>query len=474
LAKTTQKAIGTLVPMSAIFSSKTPQNDTGTFAAGLIFLDWLKETQQSVWQMLPLHETQLEKNSTTIHIPSPYKSYGIGLHPQYLPTTYAQKSPTSEQKELFIKQNQDWIADYALFCSLRDYFGIDDWRVWDKDVRLRNKEALIFWEEKLIDKIDFYITQQWQLDQSYAQVRSKAKALGITLVGDLSFYISVKSPLVWVYQDCFQIEKDGSTPLVSGIPDINKTYFGRQIWGHPLYKWESLAHKEKLITLWKTRIRYQARLFDHIRLDHANGLFHYGIIHVEDAKKDCYKKGPGIDVFNELIHYCHSQNLGVFVEDSGEMSQALLESLHVRHIPGIKVFSFSFAEKSREIDKQFAQIANYSTQTIAYTSTHDSKTLLGFLESLDTKQKEILAQAGDVDYSSDNKKFATILRTAILQSSAKMVIISIQDWLLTTDRINIPGTELQINDPNWHFQVKIPIENLPTNVIPSNIILSRV
>ena len=93
--------------MSAIFSSKTPQNDTGTFAAGLIFLDWLKETQQSVWQMLPLHETQLEKNSTTIHIPSPYKSYGIGLHPQYLPTTYAQKSPTSEQKELFIKQNQE-------------------------------------------------------------------------------------------------------------------------------------------------------------------------------------------------------------------------------------------------------------------------------------------------------------------------------------------------------------------------------
>lgn len=70
--------------MSALYSSKNFENNKGKFDSGIIFLDWLKKTDQSVWQMLPLHETQLEKNSIDRHIPSPYKSYGIGLNPQYL------------------------------------------------------------------------------------------------------------------------------------------------------------------------------------------------------------------------------------------------------------------------------------------------------------------------------------------------------------------------------------------------------
>ncbi|MGH7203765.1 MAG: 4-alpha-glucanotransferase, partial [Candidatus Levyibacteriota bacterium] len=249
--------------MSALFSSKNSENDKGTFAAGLIFLDWLKKTHQSSWQMLPLHETQLEDDSTTKHIPSPYKSYGIGLHTQYLSTVHAQKYPTHKEKELFLKQNKDWLVDYALFCALRDYFQTDDWRKWDNELRHRDESAITYWKEKLADKIDFYIMQQWQLDQSYAALHSKAKALGIILIGDLPFYISVQSPLVWMYQDVFQIKDDGTIPMVSGIPDVNGTYFGRQIWGHPLYNWESPANRERLIMLWKTRIRYQARLFDY-------------------------------------------------------------------------------------------------------------------------------------------------------------------------------------------------------------------
>ncbi len=459
-----QKTIGTFVPISALFSSKIHKKDTGSFAAGVIFLDWLKKTNQSAWQVLPLHETQLEKGSTTRHIPSPYKSYGIGLNPQYLSSDFAQKYPTAQEKSVFLKENNDWIEDYSLFCSLRDYFKTDDWRKWEEELRLRNINALISWKEKLADKIDFYVTQQWQLNQSYAQLRSKAKELGITLIGDLPFYVSIQSPLVWAYQEIFNIEKDGSMLTVSGIPDVNQTYFGRQIWGHPLYNWNSLDHKKRIIALWKTRIRYQSRFFDYIRFDHANGFFEYGVININDPKKDTYEKGPGTELFEDLIEYSHNQGLTAFVEDSGENLILLSQSMHKKNISGVKVFLFSFGENIAMINNQFAKIFNYSTQTVAYTSTHDTRTLLGFLEFLNVKDKKRLATTANIPYFQDNKEFARAIRSAILQSPARVVIIPIQDWLFTSERINIPGTEREINDPNWHFHLKIPIEDLPISL----------
>jgi 4-alpha-glucanotransferase len=456
-----KKLIGTLIPMSALYSSKNFEKDKGTFDAGIIFLDWLKKTNQSAWQMLPLHETQLEENSLDRHIPSPYKSYGIGLHPQYLSTAYTKILPTFKEKALFWEDNKDWIADYVLFCALRDYFHTDDWRKWDKEIRFRNEEALTYWKKKLSDKTDFYLIQQWQLDHSYTVLHTKAKALGITLIGDLPFYISVKSPLVWIFQDVFRIEKDGSMPTVSGIPDINDTYFGRQIWGHPLYNWDSHINNERIILLWKIRIRYLSKLFDYVRFDHANGFFEYGSINIGDAGKDIYEKGPGTHIFENLIDYSHKQSLDVFVEDSGEHIKQLNRSIQRKNISGVKVYLFSFGENPDTINDQYAQISNYSHQTVAYTSTHDTRTLLGFLDFLDAEHKIELAHVSNVPYFSDNKKLAVALRTAILQSPAQIVIIPMQDWLLTTERINIPGTELSVNDPNWHFRLKAPIETLP-------------
>lgn len=455
------KLIGTFVPVSALTRIKNSEKDNGTFEAGIIFLDWLKKTNQSAWQMLPVHETQLEENSTVKHIPSPYKSYGIGLNPQYLSTSYLKKSPTVKEKNLFLEQNNDWLLDYALFCALRDYFHTDDWRKWENEIRFRDKKALTYWNEKLKESINFYITQQWQLDQSYADLRAYAKSIGITLIGDLPFYISLKSPLVWVYQDVFRIEKDGAMPAVSGIPDFNNTYFGRQVWGHPLYKWDSSVHIERIIALWKKRILYQSRLFDYIRFDHANGFFQYGSISVDDPKNDTYENGPGTEIFEILIDYGRKQGIEIFVEDSGENIQELLQSMRKKNISGVKVFLFSFGENPSMINKQYAQITHYPHRTVAYSSTHDTRTLLGFLEFLDEKHKKILADISQVSYSSDDKEFAISLRNAILESPAQMVIIPIQDWLLTTDRINIPGTELPINDPNWLFRLTVPIEDLP-------------
>jgi 4-alpha-glucanotransferase len=79
-----EKRLGTLVPMAALRSLQNHEHDQGTFDDGALFLEWLQQSHQSLWQLLPLHTTQLERGSQIKHVPSPYKGYGIGLDPKYL------------------------------------------------------------------------------------------------------------------------------------------------------------------------------------------------------------------------------------------------------------------------------------------------------------------------------------------------------------------------------------------------------
>lgn len=455
------KIIGTLVPVSALYSLKNSSEPIGNFEDGLLFLDWLKNTRQTAWQMLPLHETQLQPNSLHKHVPSPYKSYGIGLDPKYLPKKHSNILPTIDEKKYFILKNHDWINDYALFCALRDYFQTDNWTKWNADLKHRDKKSLAAWKEKLVKQVDHYVTLQWQLEQSYLKMKDKAASLGIMIIGDLSYYVSFNSPLVWAHQNLFQIPKDGDLQYVSGIPNGPSSHFGRQVWGHPLYDWRGEEQERSVINFWKMRLNFQARLFDLIRLDHAKALFTYGVINLHNEKDDTQQEGPGIHVLEELIKYSRAISLSIFAEDSGDKVAELRKSLKHMQIPGIKIFRFAFNEKRKKINKEYSDVSKYQPNTVAYTTTHDTETLLDYLQKLTLKQKLTLALSSGVIYHADDKIFAKLLRGAVLSSPANIVMIPIQDWLLTTDRINVPGTERTINDKNWQFRLTIPIEQLP-------------
>ncbi|HVF69478.1 MAG TPA: 4-alpha-glucanotransferase, partial [Xanthomonadales bacterium] len=265
-----KKIIGTLVPLSALSSLHSKKEDQDTFETGMAFLDWLHRTGQTAWQMLPLHQTQLEKDSAIKRVPSPYKGYGIGLDPKYLSSVnpkleyrnskQIQKTNDINIKrfenfdfeiskiasnfefrasdlEKFIHENKDWIYDYALFCALTDHFGTDDWRRWETDLRDREKAALNKFSKLFRREIDQHVLLQYQLHKEYEKLRDKAKKLNIKLIGDLPYYLSINSPLVWAHQNIFQLKRGGEMEFVSGLPDGPAAHFGRQVWGHPLYKW---------------------------------------------------------------------------------------------------------------------------------------------------------------------------------------------------------------------------------------------
>jgi 4-alpha-glucanotransferase len=310
-------------------------------------------------------------------------------------------------------------------------------------------------------EIDQYIVLQCQLHQSYAELHSYAKELGIILMGDLPFYIAMQSPLVWAHQEAFQLQHDGDMRYVSGVPNTPHSHYGRQLWGHPLYNWEDKEKKNIVVEFWKVRLRYQSELFDLIRFDHAKAFFLYGVLDTKNENNDTYKEGPGTEVFEDLIQFSAQCGLSIFAEDTGHHIEALQEDLLKIHIPGIKLFRFAYDERTQKTHDVFADIQDYPHNTVVYSTTHDTETLLGYLTKLKPEEKQILANAAHVMYEPDDKLFAKNIRDALIASPANTVIIPIQDWLLTTDRINVPGTEVPVNDPNWHYQLSMPIEDLP-------------
>lgn len=455
------KIIGTFAPVFSLQSNQQSPSDQGTFATGIHFIDWLKRTHQHAWQILPLSETQLEKGSANRHVPSPYKGYGIGLDPQYLSSEYKKLIPTNAQMKSFLKKHQAWIYDYAYFCAFRDHFGTDDWRVWSVGLRDRHPQAIKLWKEKLAHEIAFYLVQQWQLHTSYNEMHKHAKKKNILIIGDLPFYVSLKSPLVWANRDLFEIDKKGQWEFVSGAATLSTSHFGRQVWWHPLYNW---SKKEKLLTFWKMRLEYRSHLYDVIRFDYAIGFLAYAAKHVSDASKDEIRNGPGEEFIDELVTFTKSKGLDVFFEDSGNPIKILREYMQHAGIPGIRIFRFAYDELIKRIVPHYAEVKNYPPLSVAYATTHDTEPLLGYLEILTQDEKVLLATHAHIAYNKDDRVFAASIRKALLTSPAKTVILQLQDWLLTTERINIPGTEKEVNDTNWNYKLHIPIEDLPSKV----------
>lgn len=456
-----QKAVGTLVPLFSL-TSKTHEHHT--LEVGIEFLDWLQRTRQKAWQLLPIHETQFIKG-TTNHVSSPYKGYGIGLSPRYLSKEAANLKPSEKELSEFLSVHKKWIYDYALFCTARDHFKTDNWVEWEDGLKKREENAIQIFQKNHSKQIQQYVLSQWQLHHVYAKLRKKARALGIMLIGDFPFYMSFKSPLVWTNQELFDISENGEMLRASGLPLGPKSHYGRQFWGHPLYKWKEKSLIPYILNLWKLRFRYISTLFNMVRIDHAKGFFYYGSLDSKNETTDTIVDGPGKTVFEELLMYCNSIGLRLYAEDTGDKLKELRASLKEHSVPGIRIYRFAFNEKLEKINDQYARVFSYPHNSLAYTTTHDTEPLMGYLSILTRDEKKNLAKESDIVYSSDDEVFAVNIRTAVINSPARIVIISMQDWLLTKNRINIPGTEKEIGDKNWQYQLNIPVEELPHSIV---------
>lgn len=459
------KKCGILMPVFAL-PSKYGIGSFGKWAYS--FVDFLKKSGHSYWQMLPLTQTG--------YADSPYAScsdasgnpYFIDLEllrDQRLLTyreveTAIDKNDTIDYGKLYVERykllrkafarfdvedkkfknflQKGEFNDYALFMAIKQQYN-DVWMNWPCELKTRDPEALAEFSEENRSEILFWQFLQYEFRTQYFKLKQYANQKGIKIIGDLPLYVSLDSVDVWTAPEQFLLDATYHPTIVSGCPP---DYFSRtgQLWGNPIYNYDHM--KQEGFLFWKNRVGRARKFYDVIRIDHFRGLDRFWAIPYGEstAEHGWWVNAPG----REIMDAIGTEDL--IAEDLGTIDDGVRSLMAYAGIGGMKVLQFAFDGGD---DNPYLPW-NIPENSVVYTATHDNDTTLGLLKSLDKNTMaswKVMIQKS-VDYLKIYKPMRSIynLAEAILDtaygSAAKLCVVPIQDLLYLDGkyRINTPGT----------------------------------
>ncbi|MBQ1193317.1 MAG: 4-alpha-glucanotransferase, partial [Lachnospiraceae bacterium] len=352
----------------------------------------------------------------------------------------------------FVEENKDWLEDYALFMAVKSAYDGKSFIEWDEDIKLRKPEALAEYKEKYQEDVDFYSFLQYEFYIQWRNLKEYANKKGISLVGDIPIYVAYDSSDVWKNPELFLLDEDLKPIKVAGCPPDAFSEDG-QLWGNPLYTWE--YHKKTDYAWWKKRIKSCLALYDMVRIDHFRGFDEYYTIPFGDvnAKKGCWVKGPGIDLFNALNKEFGDMN--IIAEDLGFLTDSVRELLKATGYPGMKILQFGFGAGND--DSEYLP-HNYPRNCVVYTGTHDNDSIKGWLSTYVTEEdrQTVIDYMGlDADATEPLDTLKDInwkFNLACMNSVADYCILPMQDvlGLSSESRTNIPSTV----GNNWKWRIK--------------------
>ncbi|MDD2233489.1 MAG: bifunctional glycogen debranching protein GlgX/4-alpha-glucanotransferase [Desulfitobacteriaceae bacterium] len=457
------------------------------------FVDFLADSQQSIWQVLPLNPTGLGDSpyqSDSAFAGNPmlinleyliqegmsgseqFKDMKILLESKnsresvnkddllrnifqvFQTCLYAQEEafPVLKKAETnylsldnylaFQKENAVWLDDYALFRALKIHFGNVPWYDWEQGIALRTKESIAKYSLLLAREIEFNRFLQYTFFFQWQAIRQYAQTKDIKVIGDIPLFVAADSCDVWVNRNFFVLKENGKPAKVAGVPP---DYFSEtgQLWGNPLYDWEALATDN--YSWWKERIRLLLKLYDFIRIDHFRGLEAYWEIEAgaETAAEGHWMKGPGKRFLESLSS--EYRELPFIAEDLGFITPEVNNLKNIFGLPGMKILQFTSLEEC---------LAEKDNNFVYYTGTHDNDTLLGWIKTKSNMINEDKQTNKNLTEPEENAKLKTVCRKLmedLYMSPAAWAILPMQDILcLDTDsRMNIPGTI----ENNWKWQM---------------------
>ncbi len=449
------------------------------------FIDTMRDMQLGVWQFLPTGPTaygdspyqplstfagnemlisigallemellaEFEAEELT-RLPAEYVDYGALIPVKsYLLDVAAQRFPFKASDELkaqyadFLEANDAaWLHDYAVFRILKTRHNERPWPEWKPEYVHRDKAALQDLETfaapqiRTIKIIQFLFHHQWRILREYAH------ANGVTLFGDMPICIALDSADAWANRDILRLDDDGNPDSVAGVPP---DYFSEdgQLWGNPLYDWDS--HAANGYAWWVDRLRASAELADIVRIDHFRGFESYWAVpaDADTARNGAWEPGPGDAIFDAMKDALGQ--LPIVAEDLGVITPEV-EDLRDRHdIPGMRVLQFDVCDEGFEL-------SDVGRNSVCYTGTHDNDTTIGWFHGSpdDIRSAEEIerAQAAVLEITGGSAETIHLdLITAAFSTDAQLAIAPMQDYLgLGSEaRINTPGTA----GGNWRWRV---------------------
>jgi 4-alpha-glucanotransferase len=444
------------------------------------FLEFLVESKQRLWQVLPLGPTgygdspyqsfsafagnpllisldklveehlllpsDLEESPS---FPKDRVDYGsvIEFKTALLKISFenfkaASRQDTRDRFEAFCRENSTWLDDFALFMALKEAHGGAVWNMWEPDIAGRQPEAMERWAQVLAGPVQRHKYLQYQFFKQWSALKQFANEQGISLIGDIPIFVAHDSADVWAHPELFYLDDEGTPTVVAGVPP---DYFSRtgQLWGNPLYRWQVI--KERGYTWWIDRVKATLATVDIIRLDHFRGFEAYWEVPAteETAVNGRWVKGPGADLFHALRVAFSTHNLPIIAEDLGVITPEVEAIRDHFEFPGMRVLQFAFDDGMTNLHTPY----QYPRNCVVYTGTHDNDTSLGWFRNSGKPEETELA----LKYlGTEGREFHWDLIRLALSSVADTAIIPLQDALgLDSEaRMNYPSKA----SGNWSWR----------------------
>lgn len=445
------------------------------------FVDFLVETKQTYWQILPL--------TTTSYGDSPYQSFSAIAGNTHLidfdlltqmdllkEADYALVNfgddPTNVDYERvfyvrrtileiavknflanqafqadfknFEKNNQLWLDDFAEFMAIKEYFGNQALQKWDdKKAVARDPKTLEKYRTMLADQIQYFKVTQYFFFKQWGELKDYANQKGIKIIGDMPIYVAADSVEVWTKPELFQLDKERNPLFVAGVPADQFSATG-QLWGNPLYSWEE--HKKQGYAWWIHRIEESFKIYDVLRIDHFKGFSDYWQVDgkADIAKYGSWQPGPGYDLFKAVKEQLG--DLPIIAEDLGNIDDKARKLLADCNYPGMKILQFGFEDVSgKSLDSPHYCIPH----SIVYTGTHDNDVTNGWYNGLTEQQQQYI---NDYTHRSEDESICQAMIRQLFATVSNTAIATMQDVLdlPTSSRMNVPSTI----GGNWQWRMQ--------------------
>ena len=453
-------------------------------SAATRFLDWLSDSGQSLWQLLPLGPTGFGD--------SPYACFSsfagnpllvslerllalrlllpeeLGDMPPFSPdrvdygALISWKLPLLRRAadrflasppgdlgprfESFRAAEAWWLDDYALFAALKTRMSGAWNRAWPRPVALREPRELERLRGEMRAEIERERVIQLFFFTQWNEVRVQAAARGIRIIGDLPIFAASDSADVWSHRELFLLDGAGRPTRVSGVPP---DYFAAtgQLWGNPLYDWDALRREG--FRFWIDRVRAAFRLFDLVRVDHFRGFEACWSVPADapTAESGEWVTVPGDELFGALRGALG--DLPIIAEDLGVITPEVAALRERVGFPGMRILQFAFdiGEAGRlDASNRFLP-HNHAADSVVYTGTHDNDTSRGWWEKRSDAERAYFERYApgpdeEIEWRLIRMAFASVCRFAV---------VPMQDvlGLGSEARLNAPGTS---GSANWSWR----------------------
>jgi 4-alpha-glucanotransferase len=445
------------------------------------FADFLASAGQRCWQVLPIHPTDVDYDSSPylscssragnplLISPEMLMEEGLVSHrelqgarvPPGREVDYVaaasgrqrlihrayrrwKRNTRDSDYDLFCRYSGPWLDGFALFAALRAQYRGTLWYDWPASLRDRQDTALQQADSELHEDVERIKFEQYLFFRQWDRLKRYCNGRGIHFFGDIPIYMNIDAEDVWVHPRIFKLDENKKPAALSGVPPDYFSATG-QLWGNPVYCWDTL--REQGYAWWMQRVEHNLHLFDLVRIDHFRGLVAYWEVPAGEttAINGRWVEAPAHEFFSALFR--RFMHLPVIAEDLGTITPDVREVMRTFGLPGMRVLQFAFGEDGG-CNPYLPH--NVPIDSVMYVGTHDNATAREWFEHdmLPEEKKRLCAYLGR-EVSGEELPWEMI-RLA-MTSVAQLCIVTTQDilGLGREARMNRPGTE----HGNWRWRL---------------------